>query len=414
MAVALSDVSGALQTIIKPFVQDNFPKETILLDKFKRNVDVEVFNNNFYAPVRTRRHSGVANLANGGSKLVSGGAQIGQASVGVKILTGTFDIQKLTIDATSSTKKSVVSQMSYQAKTLTTDFARQVNRQLYGDGVGVVSEVAGSTSGTAFTIRNVSASNDDGRTIDNYGSVNGDINPNKYLVPGQIIGIGTAGAGTASIVAVSGSTVTTASSVANVAADAIYLVDGDGAGAGTSEITGIRAALSSSTGTSTYAGLARTTQGWAPAIGTASGALTLSNMESTYLQAREYGNSSDQIMIFVNKTLYQKYGDLLTALRRTVNSMDLQGGWTGLEFQVGGGKVAVVLDYDVPDGEVLFLNMDTWTLCQVSDMNWAEDPNGGALLRRTDYLTYQATMVWFMNVLCVSPAANGRLTQKTA
>jgi hypothetical protein len=137
-------------------------------------------------------------------------------------------------------------------------------------------------------------------------------------------------------------------------------------------------------------------------------------MESTYLQAREYGNTGDTIIIFVNRTLYQKYGDMLTSLRRTVNSMDLGGGWSGLEFQVGGGKVAVVLDYDVPDGEVIFLNLDTWTMCQVSDMNWAEDPNGGALLRKTDYLTYQATMVWFMNILCVSPAANGRLTQKTA
>jgi len=46
-------------------------------------------------------------------------------------------------------------------------------------------------------------------------------------------------------------------------------------------------------------------------------------------------------------------------------------------------------------------------------MSWLEDPQGGALLRKTDYITYQATMAWFTNLMCLCPAANGRLTQKT-
>lgn len=413
MAVSLSDVSGALKTIIMPYVKDNFPKKTILLDQMKRDVDTEVINNSIYAPVRTSRHGGVANLANGGSKLVSGGATIGSANVGIKILTGTFDIQKLTIDATSSTKQSVAKALSFQATTLAGDFARNVNRQLYGDGFGVVSEVAGSTSGTAFTIQQVSASVDDGRVLNTYGSVNGDIQAGKYLTPGQIIGVGTAAAGTTSIASVSGTTVTTNSAVASNANDAIYILDGDSAGAGTSEVTGIRAALSSTTGTSTYAGLARSTIGWTPQFDATEEALTLTRMENLYIAAREYGEMDDKYAIFVNKTLYRKYGDILTSLRRSVNTTDLLGGWTGLEFAAGAGRVGVFLDYDVPDGEVLILDMDTWIMAQVSDLNWAENPDSGSLLRRADYLTYQATMVWFMNILCNAPGANARGVRKT-
>ena len=98
--------------------------------------------NYFYAPIRTSRHGGVANLANDSSSLVTGKSSIGQASVGVKILTGTFDISKLAIDATKSAKGAVENQLTFQARTLATDFARSINRQYYSDGIGVVSESA--------------------------------------------------------------------------------------------------------------------------------------------------------------------------------------------------------------------------------------------------------------------------------
>lgn len=396
-----------------PFIQDNFNKQTILLDQMKRDSGVTYMNDNFYAPVRGSRHGGVTNLADDGNALVSGKASIEQASVGVKILTGTFDISKLTLDATKTSKGAVENQLTFQATTLASDFAKSVNRQLFSDGVGCISQVAGSvgagTIGTGYKDANL----DDGRSVDNYGSVNGDIAPSEYIYAGQILGIGTAGADLGTVSSVSGTTVVVTGAPAIVANDAIYLVDGDGEGAGTSEIQGIRAALSSSTGTSTYAGVARNTHSWTPQLGTTSEALTLSKMEDKYLAAKKYAQMGDRYAIFVNKTLYKKYGDILTSMRRTVNQTDLLGGWTGLEFAAGAGKVGVFLDFDVPDGEVLILNLDTFKLCQVSDMGWMEDPNTGALVRKRDAITYQATMAWFVNMICVAPGANGRLTQKT-
>lgn len=412
MAILISNVSNALEKVIQPYIQDNFNKMTPLLDQIKRHSDVEFFNDNFYAPVRTSRHSGLTGLANDGNTLRSGGAAIGQASVGVKILTGTFDISKLTLDATKNRKGAVENQLTFQARTLLDDFSKDVNRQYYSDGVGVLSEVASSAGAGTMVVQVPSASLDDGRSVDWYGTVNGDISPVKYLQVGQAVGIGTAGADVGTITSISGNTVVVTGAPAIAANDAIYKVDGDDEGAGTSEIQGIRLALSSSTGTSTYAGVARSTHGWTPQLGTVSEALTLSEMEDKYIAAREFAQAGDRYAIFVNKTLYKKYGDILTALRRTVNETELLGGWSGLEFQVGVGKVGVFLDYDVPDGEVEIINLDTWTVCEVSPMKWLESPEG-SLIRRRDAITYQATMVWFTNLLCRAPGANGRLTQKT-
>lgn len=415
MAFLLADVSNVLHNILLPYVKDNLPKQTILLDQVKRNSGVTFLNSTFYAPLRTTRHGGVTNLSSDSSSTVSGTAGLGQASVTTKIVSGAFDISDLAIDATKSSQSAVVNALTFQAESLMTDFSRSINRQFYGDGSGIVAQVNTSGSvgvGTANVIL-PNASLDDGRSIDNYGSVNGDISPTEYLTPGNIIAVGSPGTALGTVTSVTGTSIVFTGNPAINNADSIYLVDGSGNLLVGKEITGIRAALSSTTGTSTYAGVARSTTGWTPQFGSVSEALSLSRMENSYLSAKKFAQTGDQFAIFMNKTLYKKYGDLLTSLRRTVNETDLLGGWTGLEFAAGAGKVGVFLDYDVPDGEVLIINMDTWYLCQVSDMNWMENPNEGSMLRLANKIQYQATMVWFANLLCVAPGANGREVQKT-
>jgi len=404
-----------LKEILLPYIRNNFPKQTILLDQMKRNAGVNRINDEFVAPIYSGRHGGVANLANDGNNInAASGRTTTRGTVATKIVTGALDISKLAIDA-SQGDLAVENALTAQTQTLAEDYARQVNRQLYSDGVGVVSEVLGSVSGTEFSVARPTASLDDGRSIDWYGSVNGDIDPLKYIAVGNILGLGTAGVDHGTVSALTGTSVQTTGAIASAVNDAIYISDGsatDGA-RGTSDIQGLRAALSSSTGTSTYAGVARSTTGWTPQFGSVSEALSLTRMENTYISAKEYAALNNQYIILVNKTLYRKYGDLLTAMRREVNETDLLGGWTGLSFAAGAGRVGVFLDYDVPDGEVLIVNLDTWTICQVGDMDWLEDPQGGNLLRLQNTIKYQAGMVWFSNALCLAPAANGRQVQKT-
>jgi hypothetical protein len=421
MAFLLADVSNALHNILLPYVRDNFPSQTIILDQVKRNSGVTFMNNKFYAPMRSTRHGGVTNLASDASLTISGTAGLAQANVSVKIMSGAFDISKLAIDATKSSQSAVTQALTFQAKALATDFARSANRQIYGDASGIVAQVATSGSvgvGTISVVPVNSATNDDGRALDRYGTVNGDISPTKYLAPSMIIAIGSPGTALGTITSVtSGSTtgtivVTGGPAIAN--ANSIYLIDGSGLGAGTMEATGIKNALSSTTGTNQYAGVARSTTGWTPQFGSESESLTLTRMEQYYLAAREYSQVGDKYAIFVNKTLYRKYGDILTSMRRSVDTADLLGGWTGLEFAAGAGDVGVFLDYDVPDGEVIIMNMDSWTICQVSDLGWLEDPNGGSLLRLANKIQYQAEMAWFFELLCLAPSANGHTTLKTS
>lgn len=416
MAFLLNDFSNALKTVLLPYVRDNFPTQTILLDQVKRNSGVTFMNKSFYAPIRSTRHGGVNNLANDGDSTLSGTAGVGQANVSVKIMTGAFDISKLAIDATKTSEGAVTSALTFQAKALSSDFSRSANRQFFNDGSGIVAQVlasGGSVGVGTIGVMPRDASLDDGRSIDNYGTVNGDISPTKYVAAGQLIGVGTAGAALATVTSTTGTSILTTGAVVTAANDSIFLMSGGGIGAGSMEITGVRSALSS-TLPGTYASVARSVTGWQPTFGSTAEALTLGRMESSYLTAKEFSQAGDKYVIFVNKTLYKKYGDILQAMRRNVNETDLLGGWTGLEFAAGAGQVGVFLDYDVPDGEVLVLNLDSWTICQVGDLDWLEEPNGGGMLRLANKIVYQAEMAWFLELLCLAPGANGRETQKTA
>ncbi len=418
-AVGLGDFSAAYRQAILPYIQDNIPEQTKLLKVLKKNDSVEFFNNTFYAPIRSSRHGGVTNLANDKTKLVTGSSQVVQASISPKILTGTFDISDVAVKASSGNKGAVESAMTFQMETITADFSKQANRQYMSDGVGVIAQVpasGGSVGVGTLAYQYPDANVDDGRTASYYGAINGDVNPGKYFAPGNLIGVGTAGAAFATITSVQqavgtsiGTLILTGAVVTNNN-DSLYIADGDLTACGTSEITGMRAALSE--GTRSYAGLnASTVPSWAPQyLGTAANsALSINNMEVIYLTAFEYAQPGDRYAWFMNRSLYGKYGDILTAMRRTVEKMDLVSGWTGISFEMGQGNVPVMLDFDVPDGEAMLLNLDTWTVCEVAPLG--EVGNGN--LRRSDYITFQNVISWYTNLLCRAPAANGRMVRQT-
>ena len=418
MAQLLSSYTSALKEILLPYIQDNYPKQTILLDQIKRDGGQQFINDEFLFPLRSSRHGGVANLADDGNLVTSAsGASTTRGTVAPKRVTGAFEISDMVIRASRNSQGAVESDLSFQTDSMVTDFARHINRQLYSDGYGVVSMVratGGSVGTGTIAVETQDANLDDGRSVDWYGTVNGDISPTKYFAPDMIIGVGTAGAADGTITSVTGSSVVSGAptAIATNANDSIYIEDGSGEGAGTAEIQGLRLALSSTTGTNTYAGVPRTTNGWTPQFGSASEALTLARMESSYLKAKEYAQMGDKYAIFVNVSLFQKYGDVLQAMRRTVNQTDLLGGWTGLEFAAGAGRVGVFLDYEVPDGEILIVNMDTWAMAQIDEVDWLAGTDGN-LLRTKGYLLYEAVMVLYANVFCLAPAANGRETRKS-
>src|ERR1035437_1953067 len=100
---------------------------------------------------------------------------------------------------------------------------------------------------------------------------------------------------------------------------------------------------------------------------------SIPNMEQLYWAAYEFANPGDRYAWCMNRSLISKFGDLLTALRRTVNRVELVSGWGGLAFQSGMDEVPVIPDYDCPDGEAILINLDTWTVLEIAPLGFVQD-----------------------------------------
>src|SRR3990167_2592441 len=181
MAQTIDLYTSALKEILLPYIQENYPKQTILLDQMKRDAGQQFINDEFLFPIRTTRHGGVSNLADDGNNVVSSsGARTSRGTIAPKRITGAFEISDMVIRASRNSQGAVESDLTFQTDTLATDFARHVNRQLYHDGVGIVSQVrtsSGSVGAGTMALEYPDANLDDGRSIDWYGTINNDISP---------------------------------------------------------------------------------------------------------------------------------------------------------------------------------------------------------------------------------------------
>lgn len=423
----IATYAQGFEKIIQPYIQDNVPTQAKLLKVLKTNDNVEIFNNAFFVTLRSGFHGGVQTIANDLSKLNTGGAPLSQGSITPSYLAGVFDISDVVIKASRSRKQAMQSDLQFQAQTLVKDFSKQVNRQYFSDGVGIIAQVSESggsvgagTVQVQYPDQNVNTY--DGRATSYYGTtaggINGDVLPwQRYFAPGNIVGFGSAGTAVGTIAnvatAISGGTLYGTLVMTGVTpfpgSNPVYILDGDADAAGTSEITGFRGALSE--GTQNYMGLARSTMTWQPQImGTAQNtSISIPNMEQLYYQAYQFAVPGDRYVWFCNRSLYTRFGDYLTALRIEMNRTELTSGWSGYKFQAGMEEIAVMLDYDCPDGEMILINLDTWTVCEVAPMGFIQDD----LLRRPDYITYQKVFSWYTNLACRAPAANGRMVRQT-
>ena len=119
----------------------------------------------------------------------------------------------------------------------------------------------------------------------------------------------------------------------------------------------------------------------------------------------------------MGKTLFSKYGDLLTTYKKTADLKEiLSGGWYGLEFAGGRGKVGVLLDKDTWTGYVQLVNFDALTIGQMSEpWQWLEgDAHGGILKRSASNRTvWEGTLKYYYNLIGLVFQGNGRLRGKT-
>ena len=92
-------------------------------------------------------------------------------------------------------------------------------------------------------------------------------------------------------------------------------------------------------------------------------------------------------MIITTHAIRREYIDYMEARRQTVNTMQLDGGWTGIDYN----GIPLMVDPDAIDGEMYFLTLKDLQVYRMSDYAWM-DRDGAVLSRISGYDAYEAVL----------------------
>jgi len=401
MALTISNISSILKKVIIPVVQSELPKESVLYDKIKRNSGVTISNDTIYIASRIGRHSGIYTVAEGTEPRV-GKSSYGNPYTTIKYAFGTLELTDQSIEAAGDgDKKAIASILSTEIKALKDDFRKDINRQWwgYGDGVLCLTYGTGATGNTSIT-------------VDTPGT--------RYLDAGMYVTIGTATTAFAIVAKVSGTSVTCAA-LRGAGHPNLYDDNEPIRKENDAEMMGLQGIIDRGTGSyvTTIQNIARASNLWARCQGMdateASSTLTEAQLITVYLNCLEYGRPD---VLFTGPTGFSKYGALLTSLKKTANMQEvLAGGWKGLEFM----DIGVMLDYDCPeisstDFGYYFVDFDSLTIAEMTEpFKWLEaDAHGGILKRSATVRTdWEGTLKYYANLVGKTFQSNGRLIHRS-
>ena len=302
--------------------------------------------------------------------------------------------------ASKDDKGAIVRALESEIKGVTTDLKKEVNYQLFNDGTAVRGLVNGDpgAGGTETTI-----------TLDNPGT--------NYINDGMKIDFlnPTGGAvrtygDSLTVSTVDSSTELTLSAVLNASntiADNDYVTREDATDqAGTSyEMMGLKGIVDDGTYVTTLHNLSRTSYEWwkCSTFSTDDNSgtnrdLTLDLMQSAITAVEKNGGKVN--LILTTFDLRDAYAALVVADKRFVNTLELDGGFKGLEYS----GIPLVADVDCPPNTMFFLDTSHLQIMQMSDWDWM-DRDGATLSRVANSDAYEAVLYWYADLATDKPRA---------
>ena len=393
-------------------VREQLNNKTILANRLDRDETTQsVDGKSFTIPVHYKRNNqaGSGRADNGTLPTVDAQAST-VAVVPNKYLYSTVEVTGPTMAATRSNLGSFVRAVDDEVRGATRDMKKAFNRQLHSDGVDWLGywTSADDTSGEDV---------DDGRG-------------NGFIHLGN-------GATTCDLLNISGGTVTkvgdsivvtlgaegtnvwavTWTGTVSGSADGDVLVPEDTTGSGASaagySMMGIKGIIDDANPpllASGLHGLAVASNGWwkAQKFGNSgtNRALTLAMMQQPLSQiaVRSDYDESDVKFLLSNVWIRDKYEQLLIADKRHVNTLELDGGFSGLDYS---GKPFVV-DTQCRRNVIYYVTPETMRIFRNQDFSWM-DMDGKVWHRRENYDSYFATMFHYGDLGCVNRNGNGLL-----
>ena len=394
MAQNLTNFDAALRIDYLPMIRKQLNEATVLLDKVQRNTE-DVQGKNWYLTAHYQRNSGVGSGAETGMPTAGNQAFLNPYG-SVKYTRSRIQVSGPVMAASKSDTGAIVRALNTEIDGAMRDLKQELNYQLFNDGTSVRCLVNGDPStGTTLTVDGPGTMYlQDGMVIDIYGSADAD---------------GAANDSEVTITSVDSATEVTVSAALDTAIDDNdYVVRSGsaydaGSTVGSYEMMGLKGIADDSTYVTTLHNLSRSTYAWWKCAthsnddnsGTNRN-LTTALMQQSMSAVEKLGGKVDAILTTFE--LRDAYAALLVADKRYVNTMELDGGWKGLEFN----GIPVIADKDCPPNTMFFVDFAHLFLMQMKDFDWMSE-DGSVLSRVASTDAYEAALVLYADLATDRP-----------
>jgi hypothetical protein len=395
-----TDADAILKDFYLPGVRSTMNNELFLLSQIETNTE-DIEGRDAVISINTGRNEGVGARAEGGTLPTAGRQSYTEQRVRTKHNYGRIKVSGPVMRTTGSDSGSFVRSVSSETNGIVRDLRNDVARQTYGDGTGAIAVIGGAIAGAVVDLTGVGK-----HTM-------------RQLRKNMSVDIGSVAnpvlRGTQTIVSVdrANETITLAATLAGTTTgDIVFRHGSGGTGANQSEITGLKAQVSS---TGALFGIdPADVPEWAShqMVG---GAIN----ENMYIEgAQEVNlNTGEDIDLWITTSeVHRATANLLTSVKRFPGTNDMKGGYTGLDMssmsqgQTGSNTTSMVYDKDMVEQGVAY-GLTTRRIQNYKMSDWEFMQEDGAILSRVpNEDAYEATLFCYSEVATDGRDAHVKIT----
>lgn len=365
-----------LEKDIAPMIDSQLEDETYLLKNLPKDKRNGFSNDTIYQTIRVGRNASIASLGASNTTLpTSSFSKWEQVSVNPAYVYATMQLDERTLFEAKGNPGSLVNILTEESKNLKLDMAKDLNRQLFGDGTGTIATTTASSTGTTVTVDST-----------------------KYIADGQLLTINGDAVVVNTVLSATTFTITGAATIGS--GEAVKKTEG------ISDMNGLALAV----GTGAFEGL--TNFAWQSYVDSTSetySSLTAmtGDMRAAKQSVDKYGKTN---IILTSYELRNKFMQLHETEKQYVNTTTLQGGFGDVPTFDG---VGIYVDVDCQADAMYFVDWNALSLEKLAELQFRNRGTAGGVLEPVTGKTYyEAAMFFYGNLLVSNRRKLAKLTGK--